>query len=128
MARPPSADSMRGHMAMTAYAKATTEYLRHLGFPGMSAFWKSRSRGTVRVPTAPEDPELEWTGKFIHGLGEGSIRQQVILRAYDPLLHSDYERIRNLCNKRRFDRIKTGILRDLTNYLRGCEDAGVLTG
>jgi len=127
MARPPGPDTLQGHLAMVAYARAWERDLRPLGFPPMSAFMKMRSNGTVSLGIQPEDPVIDWTHRFLLELGKGSVRALVLSRAYDPTLKSEHERIRSLCNYNRFQNVKKQALRDLSMYLRGLRDAGVLS-
>jgi hypothetical protein len=102
------------------YVYAMLKEAKVLSYPTMAAFAKDIARGTVSLAPTPEDPQLEWVGRFIWSRKE--IERKVILSAYDSE-YTVYVRAHRLgMSPRRYDRVKECVLLGLSGYLRGKEE------
>lgn len=81
MGRPVSAELIAPDREARNYFRAQGIHAKKLGFPTMAAFAKSIARGTVNLAPTPDDPQLEFVGKFMWQLPP--MWFQVLASAYD---------------------------------------------
>lgn len=65
MGRPVCPELVAPDQEARNYFKAQNAEARRLGFPTMAAFAKSIARGTVSLAPTPDDPQLEFVGRFM---------------------------------------------------------------
>jgi hypothetical protein len=65
-----------------AYFKAQGAEARRLGFPTMAAFAKSIARGTVSLAPTPDDPQLEFVGRFMWRLPHKAVKLRIKVRQF----------------------------------------------
>ncbi len=116
MGRPVCSELIAPDQEARNYFKAQGAEARRLGFPTMAAFANAIARGTVSLAPTPDDPQLEFVGKFMLRLPPEWF--QVIAACYDGSGETvPYKALKLRIKVRQFYAIRDKVLWSLRGYL-----------
>lgn len=117
MGRPVSSDLTAPHMELQRYFRAQHAHANKHGYPTMAAFAKDIARGTVSLAPQPEDPQLEFVGKFVCALPHKWLL--IMSACYDNSGETvPYKALKLRVSVRDFYKVREQVLWELRGYLK----------
>lgn len=122
MGRPVCPELVAPDQEARNYFKSQGAEARRLGYPTMAAFAKSIARGTVSLAPTPDDPQLEFVGRFMWRLPPEWF--QVIAACYDDSGETvPYKALKLRMKVRDFYSVRDKVLWSLRGYLMAAGDS-----
>ena len=117
MGRHVSSDLTAPHYELRRYFKAQHAHAAKLGYPTMSTFARDIARGTVSLAPTPDDPHMEFIGRFVHGLPLRCLL--VVSSCYDNSGETvPYKALKLRVTVKEFYKIREQVLWELRGYLK----------
>ncbi len=116
MGRPVCPELVAPEREARNYVRSQERHAKSLGFPTMASFANAIAKGTVSLAPTPEDPQLEFVGKFMWRLPR--LWFLVISSHYDSSGETlPYKAVKLRIKESEFKDIKEKVLWSLRGYL-----------
>lgn len=115
MGRPIRAELASADREARRYVRSQLAEARRLGYPPQAAFAKDMARGTISLAPTPEDPHLEFVGRYLWTVKE--IERRVVASHYGDDHDIGVKARRLSMSKDRFRRMLDRVLIGLSGYL-----------